>query len=81
MKPFMSGGLSERKYQLQTVWVWEKGQLYISTEVLMDLVPLEWLCEKINIVQAGFLLFKWQGEQIIAHIQWHNTLKEPSEKQ
>lgn len=58
-----------------------KGQLCISAEVLMDLVPLEWLCGKINIVQARFLLFKWHGEQIIAHIQWHNTLKEPSEKQ
>lgn len=58
-----------------------KSDNFISAEVLMDLVPLEWLCGKINIVQARFLLFKWHGEQIIAHIQWHNTLEEPSEKQ
>lgn len=50
MKPLVSGGLSGRTNQLQTVWVLEIRQRYIFSEALMDSVPLEWLCEKINVI-------------------------------
>lgn len=49
MKSLVSEELSGKKNQLHALQVWEIRQLYISSGVLMDLVPVEWLREKINV--------------------------------
>lgn len=49
MKSLVSEELSGKKNQLHAVQVWEIRKLCVSSEVLMDLDPVERLRETINV--------------------------------